>query len=177
MRHVRMENGNKLMTMNMMTTTGAYGSELENKMIADEIRNAEMVKELETRYAVNHFTTEDPSLKSVEGKHVQPNGYTVIFTKYERNPYRQSARSASGLILDTGYDSHEYEFSHETGQMERNDLGIICCNVVAVGPECKYVKPGEDIYLRNVGIAPVPFGGRDYWAISEQNIICRVVND
>lgn len=108
---------------------------------------------------------------------VQPNGYTVIFTKYERNPYRKSTKSKSGIILDTGYDAHEYEFSHETGQMERNDLGVICCNVVAVGPECKYVKPGEDIYLRNVGIAPVPFNGRDYWAISEQNIICRVVKD
>lgn len=156
---------------------GAYGAELEKKIMNRDAINAEMIKEMESKIAVNHFNTEDSNWKSAEGKHVQPNGYTVIFTKYERNPYRKSSKSKSGLILDTGYDAHEYEFSHETGQMERNDLGVICCNVVAVGPECKYVKPGEDIYLRNVGIAPVPFDGRDYWAISEQNIICRVVSD
>lgn len=164
------------MKMNM-ENIGTYGAELEKKMLTREEENIEMIKEMETKLSINHFQTEDSNWKSAEGKHIQPNGYTVIFTKYERNPYRKSSRSASGLILDTGYDSHEYEFSHETGQMERNDLGVICCNVVAVGPECKYVKPGEDIYLRNVGIAPVPFEGRDYWAISEQNIICRVVND
>lgn len=164
--------------MDLMTNgIGAYGAELEKKIMDRDAINAEMVKEMESKMAINYFNTEDSNWKSTEGKHVQPNGYTVIFTKYERNPYRKSSKSKSGLILDTGYDAHEYEFSHETGQMERNDLGIICCNVVAVGPECKYVKPGEDIYLRNVGIAPVPFGGQDYWAISEQNIICRVVND
>lgn len=166
------------MVMNLEKTgVGAYGAELEKKMFDRDEINAEMVKDIESKLAINHFNSEDSSWKSSEGLRIQPNGYTVIFTKYERNPYRKSSKSKSGIILDTGYDAHEYEFSHETGQMERNDLGVICCNVVAVGPECKYVKPGEDIYLRNVGIAPVPFDGRDYWAISEQNIICRVVKN
>lgn len=173
-----MENDNVNVKMIDLKNTGAgaYGAGLEKTMMRDEV-NVEAVKQMESTFAVNHFNTENGNFKDTAGKHIQPNSYTVIFTKYERNPYRKSTRSASGIILDTGYDAHEYEFSHETGQMERNDLGIVCAKVIAVGPECKYVKPGEDIYLRNVGLAPVPFGGNDYWAISEQNIICRVVND
>ena len=65
----------------------------------------------------------------------------------------------------------------DSGEMEMSQLGIVCAKVIAVGPECKYVKVGEDIYLRDVGCAPVPFGGLGYWAISEQNIICRVANN
>ena len=110
-------------------------------------------------------------LKHPEGKKIQATGYTVIFTKYPRNPYRKY-KSSTGLILDV--DSYHI---NEAGEMEQDDLGVICCNVVSVGPECKYVKEGDDIYVRNVGLAPVPFDFRGYWAVSEQNVICKVVKN
>jgi hypothetical protein len=59
--------------------------------------------------------------------------------------------------------------------MEESHQEIICAEVIAIGPECKNVKVGEDVYCRNIP-APIPFDNRGYYAITEQNIICRIVN-
>lgn len=112
---------------------------------------------------------ENKGWKNPDNKKVQATGYTVIFTKYPRNPYRKY-KSSVGLIMDV--DSFHM---NDAGEMEQDEMGVICCHVVSVGPECKYVKEGDDIYLRNVGLAPVPFDYRGYWAVSEQNVICKVV--
>ena len=156
---------------------GAYGAELEQKMMGEDVRNiADSMDAVKFKMAASEMD-ENKGWKSSETKHLEPCGFTVIFEKYKRNPYRQYRRSAAGLLLDVGMDAHEMFRSQDSGETEMSELGIICAKVVAVGPDCKYVKPGEDIYLRDVGCAPVPFGGNEYWAISEQNIICRVANN
>ena len=157
--------------------TGAYGVELEQKLTGEDLRNIEdQMESVKLQLAANELDT-NKGWRSSENKHLEPCGYTVIFEKYKKNPYRQYRKSASGLILDTGLDAHEMFRNPDSGEMEMSQLGIVCAKVVAIGPECKYVKEGEDIYLRDVGCAPVPFGGLEYWAISEQNIICRVANN
>lgn len=162
--------------MTMANGTGAYGAELEKKLMGEDIRNIEdQMEAVKLQLAANELDA-NKGWRSAENKQLTPCGFTVIFTKYDRNPYRQYRTSAAGLILDTGFEAHEMFRSPDSGEMEMSELGIVCAKVVAVGPDCKYVKPGEDIYLRDIGCAPVPFGGNAYWAISEQNIICRVSN-
>lgn len=159
------------------TGIGAYGAELEHKLTGEEIRNVEeQMEAVKLQLAANEIDA-NKGWKSAEKKHLKPCGYTVIFTKYQKNPYRKYRKSASGLVLDVGMDAHEMFKNPDSGEMEMSQLGIVCAKVVAVGPDCKYVKEGEDIYLRDVGCAPVPFDGNEYWAISEQNIICRVANN
>ena len=105
---------------------------------------------------------------------VAATGYTVIIKPFEKNPYREIKTSASGLILSAGDLFADTYKSDDTGEMERAEQFIACGTVISAGPECKYVKPGEDIYYRN-SVVPVPFNSMGYYAISEQNIICRVI--
>lgn len=154
---------------NLVTPTG-YGAQLEKSTNVDYQTIKEQL-EVEKLSAAAAELEANKGWKSAEGKKIQATGYTVIFTKYPRNPYRKY-KSSTGLILDV--DSYHM---NEAGEMEQDDLGVICCNVVSVGPECKYVKEGDDIYVRNVGLAPVPFDFRGYWAVSEQNVICKVVKN
>lgn len=147
-----------------------YGAQLEKSTNVD-IQTIKDQLEIEKLSAAAAELEANKGWKSAEGKKVQATGYTVIFTKYPRNPYRKY-KSSTGLILDV--DSYHM---NESGEMEQDDLGVICCNVVSVGPECKYIKEGDDIYVRNVGLAPVPFDFRGYWAVSEQNVICKIVKN
>ena len=154
---------------NNLIATG-YGAQLEKTLEPDFGKIKDQI-EFEKLSAAASEMEANKGWKSAENKKVQALGYTVIFTKYPRNPYRKY-KSNTGLIMDV--DSYHL---NDAGEMEQDELGVICCNVVSVGPECKYVKEGDDIYIRAIGIAPVPFDYRGYWAISEQNVICKVVKN
>ena len=148
----------------MLNTTGigAYGAELESKMLGEDVKYiGDQMEAVKLQMAANEID-ENKGWKSSDNRQLLPCGYTVIFKKHKRNPYRQYRTSSSGLILDVGLDAHEMFRNPDSGEIEMSELGIVCAEVVAVGPECKYVKPGEDIYLRDVGCAPVPFGGLEY---------------
>ena len=96
----------------------------------------------------------------------------VLILPYPENPYRKAITS-SGLIIPL---NPQFQ-NPESGQQDNLKEGIVCAKVIEVGPECKWLKEGDDIYIRNVGAAPVPFDRRGYWAISEQNVICRIVDN
>ena len=151
---------NLILNGNDATGMSGYGAQLSKNLSG--ISSADIKEQIEM---------EKLAAASAENKKVQATGFTVIFTKYKKNPYRKY-KSGAGLIMDV--DSFHL---NEAGEMEQDEMGVICCHVVSVGPECKYVKEGDDIYIRNVGAAPVPFDYRGYWAISEQNVICRIVTN
>ena len=161
--------------MSELIMPSGYGANLEHDLKNADINiSADKIDAFKLAIAAEEMDA-NSGWKNSENKKVQANGYTVIFTKYPRNPYRVYYKSNSGLITNIGSEGNQFYRSMETGEIEEAELGVICCNVVSVGPECKYVKEGDDIYLRNVGLAPVPFAGKGYWAVSEQNVICRVV--
>lgn len=151
--------------------SSGYGAELSSNLKGQDIKS--IVDQIEeAKFAAAAEIAENKGWKNPETKKVQAIGYTVIFTQYPRNPYRKYKSNAGLFIPDSSLHLNE-----QTGEMEEDELGIVCCNVVSVGPECKYIKEGDDIYIRPVGIAPIPFNQQGYWAISEQNVICKVVNN
>lgn len=162
---------NNLILNDNPTIASGYGAQLCKNLTETPLSETKEWLETEQLAAAAEELEANKGWKSAANKKVQATGYTVIFTKYARNPYRKY-RSRVGIILDT--DSYHI---NDAGEMEQDETGVICCHVVSVGPECKYVKEGDDIYIRNVGLAPVPFDYRGYWAISEQNVICRIVNN
>lgn len=97
-------------------------------------------------------------------------GVLVYF--HEDNPYRFVEKTKSGLIL--GIESTKKYVSHETGEVEENQEYIACAHVVAVGPNVKHVRVGEDIYLPKHIALPVPFRKKGYYVINERNVTCRV---
>ena len=57
------------------------------------------------------------------------------------------------------------------------DLKISCAEVIEVGPDCKYIKPGDDVYVNNPSIRPVPFMRQGFFLCNEQNVLAVMNND
>lgn len=98
----------------------------------------------------------------------------VVLEFYDDNPYRMLETTESGVLL--GIDSTKKYKSNETGEMEEAVDFIACAKVIAVGPDCKYIKEGEDVFAVK-GIAnKLPYRNQPYYVINESNIICRIEN-
>lgn len=93
---------------------------------------------------------------------------------YATNPF-QKMKKEGGLIIDTGGLIPE-DFSHETGKMEKEEPYIIVGNVVEVGPEVKYIKPGDTVMYIRPNQIPVPLYSTGIMCISERSIVA-VIND
>jgi len=101
-----------------------------------------------------------------------PCNTNVVLEFYEENPYRLVEVSDNGLIL--GIEStHRYK-SSETGEMEDSEEYIACAKVIAVGPACRNVQVGEDVFAVKHIANPLPFRKKGYRVINEENIICRL---
>lgn len=109
-----------------------------------------------------------------ENVEIVPCNTNVILKFYEENPYRKIETSESGLLLGVEAKIHK---SNETGEIESNQPCIVCAKVIAVGPDCRNVKVGEDVYVSTFTAAPIPFRNKNYKAVTEQNIICRMIKN
>ena len=104
-----------------------------------------------------------------------PCNTNVIIDFYEENPYRLMQTTENGLIL--GLEStHRYK-SNETGEMEEADDYIACGKVIAVGPACKNVHVGEDVFAVKGISQPLPYRKMGYRVMNEENIICRILEN
>lgn len=154
--------------------THFMGDGLTNREISPEAMKALQLKEEQAQLEMaERLSKDNEGAKNCDNYELFATGFTVIYEPYEKNPYRKLKTSASGLIY--GFDAGGVYMSNETGELEKAELGIAWGKVISAGPECKYVKVGDDICFRNYGV-PVPFDSKGYCAISEQNVICKTVN-
>lgn len=117
------------------------------------------------------------NLKNINDKDVvlTPCGRRVIFLPYEDNPYKAVETDKSGVIF--GIESTKHYKSTDSGEMEDNMMAVICAKVIAVGPDCKYVSEGDDIFVvKSVGSMPVPFRKKGYYIIDEMNVLCKMTS-
>lgn len=114
------------------------------------------------------------NLKDINTKDVEliPCGRRVIFECYSKNPYRIVETSEEGVIF--GIESTKMYKSNETGEMTENEDAIVCAKVISVGPDCKYVENGDDIFVYKFNAAPVPFRKKGYYIVDEANILCKM---
>ncbi|MBO7211677.1 MAG: hypothetical protein J6V44_11835 [Methanobrevibacter sp.] len=106
---------------------------------------------------------------------IMPVNTGVLLHFYDENPYRTIETTETGLIV--GIESTKKYRSNETGEIESNEEMVSCAKVIAVGPECKNVKVGEDVYCMRFRAIPVPFRKKGYYIMSEQNITCRIIKN
>ena len=157
------------MGVHLMGANVKHDAELTPEEIAAMNKKAEQ----EQLMTANRLLESNKGTKDASKMKVSAIGYTVILKPYDKNPYREIKTSASGLILAGDLFADTFR-SDDTGEMEQAEQFICCAEVISTGNDCKYVKPGDDVYYRNVA-TPVPFNNMGYYSISEQNIICRVV--
>lgn len=102
-----------------------------------------------------------------------PVNNNVLIKPYLQNPYRYIETTASGLIV--GVESSKTYKSNETGEIEQNNEVIKCGKVIAVGPACKNVNVGDDVYYTTYSEAKLPFRKKGYVVVGEGLLICRIV--
>lgn len=124
--------------------------------------------------ADNILKTNTKNIKDIKTK-IVPCNTNVVLDFYEENPYRAIETTENGLIM--GIESTKRYKSNETGEIEDSEEYIACAKVIAVGPDCKNVQVGEDVYAVKHIATPLPYKKLGYRVINEQNIICRILND
>lgn len=177
-----MKKGNFNLTTEGMQLTGKHFMDpngIQNKkslLDADgsAIKRAQEKAQQEQLEYVNRVMEKDKDCKRYDNKEFKPVGNRVIVKPYEKNPYRVPLQqTASGLILGD-METFAMHKSQETGEMEASERGVWCCQVIAIGDECKYVNVGEDVYINYTMSMPIPVGDYGYRSINETNIICSI---
>lgn len=102
------------------------------------------------------------------GLEIKPNNTYVLIKPYDKNPYEKLEVRESGIILDDNTPTFK---NPDSGEEESVDVGIIVAKVIEVGPDCKYVKEGDDIYCQIGSLVPIPFFRQGLATVSEQRIL------
>ena len=139
------------------------------------IMNMEVINEFEQMLnnkakTIIENNMEDVCMDEVE---IIPTNANVLIQPYIRNPYRYIETTASGLIV--GIESSKTYKSNETGEIEQNNEVVKCGKVLAVGPSCKNVSVGDDVFYTTYSQAIVPFRKKGYVVVGENLLICRIV--
>ena len=92
----------------------------------------------------------------------------VIILPYPNNPYKKSIQGS--IIVEYNGDF----MNPDSGEKDKLQELVACAKVIEVGPECKYLKPGDDIYYDPRTCYPVPFMSLGYKLTTETQILCML---
>lgn len=107
---------------------------------------------------------------------IKPLYNRILVKPFAYNPFQRVQINENGVITDIGGLNPNIYLNPQTGEYEERDQQIKVATVVEVGPECKFLQPGDTVfYMKNLP-TPVPFFRQGLWTIKEENIIA-VVNE
>ena len=134
---------------------------LKEEKAAEEIKKALFEAEKNKQAEIN---------KKLETLEMLPMMNKIILQPYPVNPYRKVVEGS--LIVDyTGAFKNP-----DSGEDDKLQELVGCAKIIEVGPECKYLKPGDDVYYDTRTVYPVPFMSMGYKLTSEPQILC-VLNE
>lgn len=111
----------------------------------------------------------DPSLIEI-----RPMFNRVLIGLFDVNPF-QRVTVKNGIITDLGGLNPQYK-NTDTGEIEEAEQIIVVGVVQHVGPECKYIKENDTVFVDKNSLRPVPYFKQGYYCLGEQQIIA-VVNE
>lgn len=110
-----------------------------------------------------------------EDLEIMPIGNYVLVKEFKTNPFQRIVKSSSGLILDTGGMAPVFK-NTDSGEFEQEEEFILTGAVQEVGPECKWIKPGDAVMFTRPSAVPVPFYKAGLTLVNETRILV-VVNE
>lgn len=113
--------------------------------------------------------------ESIANIEIKPMFSRILVKPLAQNPF-QRVKIENGIIVDAGLLTPKAELNPMTGKYEEPKEFIVTGVVQEVGPEVKYLQPGDVIYYRVDTAVPVPFFKQGLWSLSENQIIA-VVNE
>lgn len=114
------------------------------------------------------------NLGNIESVEIKPMFNRILITPFKQNPF-QRIKIENGIITDMGGLAPEFK-NMDNGRIEEMEQMIITGAVQEVGPEVKYIVPGDVIMYRKETAMPVPFFKQGLMCIAETQVIA-VVNE
>lgn len=152
-----------------------------NKMIETERKNRfnnelekyenEMKEYNETMKQLQDSIGKDPTKLEIKPLHEQ-----LIIKPFKYNPF-QKIEVQNGIIVDTGGYKVNVDKNPITGKMEEQQQVILTGCVMEVGPEVKYVKPGDVVFFHRRNYIPIPFFKQGFYNLEERYVLAVVNED
>lgn len=106
---------------------------------------------------------------------IKPTFNRILVTLFNKNPFQKITVTKSGIITDMGGMAPTYK-NTDSGEIEEAQQMIIVGVVQEVGPDVKYIKVGDTIFMDRNSARPVPFYKQGLHCLSEQQVIA-IVNE
>jgi hypothetical protein len=116
----------------------------------------------------------DKMSKVLHGLEIKPTGFNILVLPYAKNPYEKVEVRESGIVLDDGAATFK---NPDSGQEEEQQQAIIVGRVIEAGPECKWVKEGDDIYYHFNSVIPIPFFRQGFQCVAEPRTLMILNTD
>ena len=136
------------------------------QMIDDKIEDLNKHEDLLKKY-------HDEMVSDLNQCEIVPAYSNVLIKPFDSNTFQQIKKQGN-LIIYTGVYTPEYK-SNDSGEWEEERQTIGVATVIEVGPECKYVKPGDCVFYQNITAIPIPFYKQGFYSINEHSIM-QIVN-
>lgn len=114
------------------------------------------------------------NLGDISNVEIKPMFNRILITPFKQNPF-QRIKIENGIITDMGGLAPQFK-NMDNGRIEEMEQMIITGAVQEVGPEVKYIVPGDVIMYRKETAMPVPFFKQGLMCIAETQVIA-VVNE
>lgn len=114
------------------------------------------------------------NLGDISNVEIKPMFNRILITPFKQNPF-QRIKVENGIITDMGGLAPQFK-NMDNGRIEEMEQMIITGAVQEVGPEVKYIVPGDVIMYRKETAMPVPFFKQGLMCIAETQVIA-VVNE
>lgn len=106
---------------------------------------------------------------------IKPTFNRILVTLFDKNPFQKITTTKSGIITDMGGLAPTYK-NTDSGEIEEAQQMILVGVVQEVGPDVKYIKVGDTIFMDRNSARPVPFYKQGLHCLSEQQVIA-IVNE
>lgn len=107
---------------------------------------------------------------------IKPLFNKILIKPFEQNPFQKIViDSKTNIVTDMGGMAPEH-FNTNTGKQEKDEQQIIVGAVQEIGPDVKYLVPGDVIMYYKGSAMPVPFYKQGLWCMNETQVI-TVVNE
>lgn len=110
-----------------------------------------------------------------ENLEIMPIGNYVLIKSFSTNPFQRIVKNSTGLIVDMGGAAPVFK-NTDSGEVEEEEAFILTGAVQEVGPECKWLKPGDAVFYTKPSMVPIPFYRAGLVLVNETRILA-VINE
>ena len=110
---------------------------------------------------------------SIANIEIKPMFSRLLIKPLAQNPF-QRVKVQNGIIVDAGVDTPHVELNPNSGKFEEQKEFIKTGVIQEVGPEVKYLNPGDVVFYRVDTVVPIPFFKQGMVSLAENQVIAVV---